>query len=213
MLAAVYGGDTKKLAELIRQDPGFNVNMDQDGNGWTLLHHACARDSRSPVIPLLLAHPDIDVNVKESGGHTPFYLACCGRPSCVREMLKDSRVNLNEPNKYGCTHSGLLLIVTALMSSSGGLCPGGRSILGQEGMSTRRMPWAWQGGQSSKKWWPCWRDSKVKKKKRKEKEKERKAAAAVAVVVAVAVATQVAAASRKKVKRKENKREQESAKK
>jgi len=39
MLAAVNSGDAKKLAELIRQDPGFNVNMDQSQieNGLTLI--------------------------------------------------------------------------------------------------------------------------------------------------------------------------------
>ena len=35
MFAAVVSGDAKKLAELMRQDPGFNVNMDQDGFGFT----------------------------------------------------------------------------------------------------------------------------------------------------------------------------------
>ena len=33
MRAAVESGDAKKLAELIREDPGFNVNMDQNGFG------------------------------------------------------------------------------------------------------------------------------------------------------------------------------------
>jgi len=102
MLAAVEKGDARKLAELIRQDPGFDVNMDY-GSGDTLLHRACIRDSRSPVIPLLLAHPDIDVNAKDIDGWTPFHCACCGRPSCVREMLKDPRVMVNEPGKTGTT--------------------------------------------------------------------------------------------------------------
>jgi len=97
-------GDAKELAELIRQDPGFNVNMDHsDGEGRTLLHAACWRTHRSPVIPVLLAQPDIDVNAKNKEGYTPFPWACIGRPSCVREMLKDSRVKVNEPNKYGYT--------------------------------------------------------------------------------------------------------------
>jgi len=87
----------------MRQDPGFNVNQ-QDEEGWALLHYACFDDSRSPVIPLLLAHPDIDVNVKTRHGIAPFYYACLsGSTSCVREMLRDSRVNVNEPNKHGCT--------------------------------------------------------------------------------------------------------------
>jgi len=96
MLAAVKEGNVEKLAELIRQDPGFKVNMDL-GSGDTLLRYACGSDNRSPVIPLLLAHPDVDVNAKDGDGCTPFYLACCGRPSCVRQMLKDPRVKVNEP--------------------------------------------------------------------------------------------------------------------
>ena len=103
MLAAVESGDAKKVAELIEQDPGFNVNMNH-GDGRTLLHFACLGDSRSAVIPLLLAHPDIDVNVKDNiYGWTPFYHACGGHVSCVREMLKDSRVKVNEPDKDGET--------------------------------------------------------------------------------------------------------------
>ena len=104
MLAAVEKGDAKELAELMKQDPGFKVNMAVDGDGATLWHHACQGDSRSAVIPLLLAHPDIDVNVESNYRQTPFFYACCnGRTSCVREMLKDSRVKVNEPNKSGCT--------------------------------------------------------------------------------------------------------------
>ena len=106
MQAAVKKGDVKELAGLMRQDPGFKVNMDQNGDGWTLLHYACDSegDSRSAVIPLLLAHPDVDVNVKNKGGATPFFLACFkGRPSCAREMLKDSRVKVYEPRNYGET--------------------------------------------------------------------------------------------------------------
>jgi len=103
MKAAVESGDAKKVAELIRQDPGFNVNMAVDEVWNALLHYACLGDSCSAVIPLLLAHPDIDVNVKDRRGRTPFYFACGGRPSCVREMLKDSRVKVNEPAKIGLT--------------------------------------------------------------------------------------------------------------
>ena len=103
MLAAVQNGDAKKLAEFMRQDPGFNVNVALDANEWTLLHRACYGDSRSPVIPLLLAHPDIDVNVKTRSEQTPFYWACGAYPSCVREMLKDSRVKVNERSDVGET--------------------------------------------------------------------------------------------------------------
>jgi len=101
MFAAVLSGDAKNLAELMRQDPGFNVNMDL-GWGASLLHYACDRNSGSPVIALLLSHPDIDVNVKNNAGWTPFYYTCCyGHTSCVRELLKDSRVKVNEPDNLG----------------------------------------------------------------------------------------------------------------
>jgi len=56
------------------------------------------------VIPLLLARSDIKVNAKNIHGGTPFNYACRnGSPSCVRELLKDSRVNVNDPNNYGFT--------------------------------------------------------------------------------------------------------------
>jgi len=102
MLAAVKKGDVKELAELIRQDPGFDVNA-QDEDGWTFLHFACCVNSRSAVIPLLLAHRGIDANARNKYKQTPFYWACSGSTSCVREMLRDSRVNVNEPNKHGYT--------------------------------------------------------------------------------------------------------------
>ena len=72
--------------------------MAVDEHGTTLLRCACDGDSRSALIPLLLAHPDIDVNLKDIYGETPFFGACGGYPSCVGEMLKDSRVKVNEPN-------------------------------------------------------------------------------------------------------------------
>jgi len=72
---AVESGDANKVAELIRQDPGFNVNT-QDEYGCTLLHNACSDSKRFADIPLLLAHPDIEINVRDDGGYTPFYYAC-----------------------------------------------------------------------------------------------------------------------------------------
>jgi len=104
MLAAVESSDVEMLAELMRQDPGFKVNLGQEGyvENHNLLHIACFESS--VVIPLLLAHPDIDVNVRNIFGQTPFYWACRnGRAACVRKMLKDSRVRLNERNNPGET--------------------------------------------------------------------------------------------------------------
>jgi len=99
----------------------------EHGDGSTLLHYACLDSKRSAVIPLLLAHPDIDVNVKDDEDGGPFYWAChFGITPCVREMLKDSRVEVNVPDRYDGLHSGMLLILATLVSSSGGLPLEGR---------------------------------------------------------------------------------------
>jgi len=55
------------------------------------------------VIPLLLAHPGINVNLKDSYGRTAFLYACYGYTSSVLEMLKDSKVRVNEPATSGET--------------------------------------------------------------------------------------------------------------
>jgi len=46
---------------------------------------------------------DIRVNVKSKSGKTPFHFACYENTSCVCEMLKDSRVKVNEPDNNGST--------------------------------------------------------------------------------------------------------------
>ena len=147
MLAAVRNGDAKTLAELMRQDPGFNVNK-QDGSGVTLLHEACFGDGRSPVIPLLLAHPDIDVNARGMDGYTPFYWACYGYPSCVREMLKDSRVKVNEPANDGYTPLGYAAYQGSLDIIKWWIASGREMDFGKPGddSKTDAIGWArWQG--------------------------------------------------------------------
>jgi len=121
-LAAVESGDVKILAELMRQDPGFDVNMGRGKFGDTLLHEACSGDSRSAVIPLLLAHPDIDVNARNKYGRPPFDSACSERASCVREMLRDSRVKVNEASSswtpfYYAAGSGYLDVIRCWIAS------------------------------------------------------------------------------------------------
>ena len=166
MKAAVESGDAKKVAELIRQDPGFKVNMAVDGSGVTLLHYACLGDSRSAVIPLLLAHPDIDVNVKTIYGETPFYHACYGRPSCVREMLKDSRVKVNEPHSVGETPLVNAACIGSLDVIKWWIASGREMYLGKPGDVEFKMPLGWQGRTARQKSRPCWRDSRRTRWKR-----------------------------------------------
>ena len=76
------------------------------------------------VASILLACPNIDVNLKSTHGWTPFLWPCSfGRTSCVRLLLKDQRVNVNELTSKGTTalwwaaQSGHLDIVTWWIAS------------------------------------------------------------------------------------------------
>ena len=100
---ATSNGKMEEVKEILRKNPTPNVNWKND-SGWTAIHVACWT-GRDAIVSVLLAHPDIDLNLKNNGGYTPFSNACCnnGSASCVREMLKDSRVKVNEPANDGCT--------------------------------------------------------------------------------------------------------------
>jgi len=94
-------GNVEVVQDILRKNPKLDVNFDQ--NGWTSLHSAC-RNGHDAIVSFLLAHPNIDVNLKTRNGHTAFFLACAnGHLSCVREMLRDFRVKVNERDNVGCT--------------------------------------------------------------------------------------------------------------
>jgi len=62
------------------------------------------RRLRDSVVSILLAHPDVDPNLKQEYGYTPFSTACAkGKTSCVRLPLQDHRVKVNEPDRDGIT--------------------------------------------------------------------------------------------------------------
>ena len=101
---AAYCGDVEEVKEILRKNPNLNVNWakkDLEGSASVALGHACEND-HDVIVSILLAHPDIDVNLRDTYGNTPFGISCVnGSTSCVREMLKDSRVELNEPDESG----------------------------------------------------------------------------------------------------------------
>jgi len=148
----------QEMAVLMRQDPGFKVNMVQDGKRRTFLHLACWEESRSAVIPLLLAHPGIDVNLKDYEGQTPFMFASGGYVSCVREMLKDSRMKANEPEDVGFTTVRSTSAFNQLEVIKRWIASGREMNLG---MSTTRMPLGRQRNMARQKRRACWRDSIV----------------------------------------------------
>ena len=91
------------MRSLLKKDRAINVNA-AEVMGWTALHAACDRGLDS-IASLCLAHPRVDVNLKDDLGRTAFLLACAKRhTSCVYYLLlKDSRVWVNEPDNEGHT--------------------------------------------------------------------------------------------------------------
>ena len=92
------------MKEILRSNPNLKVNWKNDKDSdYTALYRACVNGHDS-IVSILLAHPDIDVNVKNGNGYTPFNTARNNsKISCVELLLHDSRVNPNEPNNSGET--------------------------------------------------------------------------------------------------------------
>jgi len=86
------------------RDPGFKVNMDQDGYGYTLLHFACSYGNDA-VIPLLLAHPRVKVSEVDKRGNIPFwYAAHSGHLDVIRWWIASGReVDLGTPGNVDLT--------------------------------------------------------------------------------------------------------------
>ena len=74
VLDASKSGGVGEVKALLRDNPGLNINWG-DWRQFTALHWA-ANNGHAEVVKLLLAHPDISVNVTNSDGFTPFLLAC-----------------------------------------------------------------------------------------------------------------------------------------
>jgi len=98
--ASAYGA-VSDLQGIFEANPNANAN----GNGQTgcPLIEACHFGYDS-IVPILLAHPGIDVNKKDSNGHTPLFRACYnGTTRCALFLLKDPRVDVKEQTANGET--------------------------------------------------------------------------------------------------------------
>jgi len=105
---AANGGDVEEVKEILRNNPNVDVNWKDNATGTTALIRA-SMNGHDSVISVLLAHPDIDVNVSDSEGETPLMTACGSeRVSCFSLLLEDSRVKVNQPNNEGWTPLRLL---------------------------------------------------------------------------------------------------------
>ena len=103
---AAREGDVSEVKKILRRNFSINVNVNWRNErelGFTALHVACDK-GRESTVAILLAHPDIDVNLKNSSGKTPFSWACfSGQISSVQRLIRDSRIQINEPDNDGYT--------------------------------------------------------------------------------------------------------------
>jgi len=69
---AAYFDDASETSFLLRNYPDINVNW-TDNEGWAPLHMA-SFNGHIEVVKRLLAHADINVNLKSDDGQTPPFL-------------------------------------------------------------------------------------------------------------------------------------------
>ena len=90
---AACADDVTAASSLLSSNPGLDVNWGDD-RSFTALHTAAAY-GKDRVVKFLLAHPAINVNVRNTGGSTPLSLASFrGRVSTVCLLLNDPRVEV-----------------------------------------------------------------------------------------------------------------------
>ena len=101
---ATKDGCVSEVSTLLRDHPEIDVNWtNPEFFQWTPLHIASSYD-HVELVKLLLAHPDINFNVKNKFGKTPFSLCCWqGKVSVVKLLLKDPRVDVTMDDNSGCT--------------------------------------------------------------------------------------------------------------
>ena len=101
---AADNGKVEEVKSILRKNPSLNVNWKSKERGATTALYIACISGHDSVVSILLAHPDIDPNLKNTSGNTPFLIACAnGNTSCVRLLLQDQRVMVNEPDNNGAT--------------------------------------------------------------------------------------------------------------
>lgn len=100
LLKVLREGQLKEVKEILQGNPSIINALIQ---GFSLLHWTCLY-SQADILALLLALPDVDVNLKDHSGRSPFSLACSLGVECVVFLLlRDTRVAVNGADTDGAT--------------------------------------------------------------------------------------------------------------
>jgi hypothetical protein len=103
-LNAINHDDTEELKKVFDSAPEVDVNrMYANVNNWSPLHHATFHEKMN-CLKFLLARPDIDVNLKVSGGQTPLHTAMTQKKlESMKLLLKDPRIDKWAKDDFGMT--------------------------------------------------------------------------------------------------------------
>jgi len=94
LIDAAKSGLIEEVKSLLRDHPDLDVNWENHEVHSTALHVA-SNDGHVEVVKLLLAHPVINVNLRDKFGRTAFLLGCfSGEVSVVQLLLRDPRVDV-----------------------------------------------------------------------------------------------------------------------
>ena len=122
LFVACVQGDIRKLRRFARHE---TVDINMSGEHATLLCHAAYRGHQD-IVEELLKHPEIDVNLAQTGAAPPLYLAAArGHVDVVRLLLGARGINVNLATSEGATpllvaaQSGYEQVVELLLAVQG----------------------------------------------------------------------------------------------
>ena len=159
---AAYGSRVSEVSSLLRDHPDINVNWTDEYQEAAL--HITSLYGHVEIVKLLLAHPTINVNLRNSDGKTPLSYGC-SYESVVEVLLKDPRVDVTFDDSRGCaplwkaSYNGEYELVEWLIASGrdlGDVMNKRERILGRVATS---QPSKLQERRRMMKLCRCWRDS------------------------------------------------------
>jgi len=107
---AVRYGRVEEALCLLKDLLDLDVNWANENYFRYTALHIASREGRYHIVKALLAHPQINVNVKDRHGYTPCALSCLQmKESELTLLLKDPRVQVSPPNDQ-CTTLWLALL-------------------------------------------------------------------------------------------------------
>ena len=105
LLFAAWNQQLQRARHLLATHPELDLShYDPEDPEQNSALHLSADFGFVELVQLLTEQPQIDVNLKNSSGATPFLLACtCGRGAVVRHLVTDPRVEVNTPDSGDAT--------------------------------------------------------------------------------------------------------------